>query len=174
MARLFRSFFGARSSVTDEQLMWRLAKNGDVAAFQELHERWRGPILRLGTRMLGDEHLGEDLVQEVFARVYRKFREFDTDRRFSTWLWRIALNQCRDVIRRRERRPEVALPLGLEFPEESRTPFGALDAHEQRRQVRAALMELLADTDKESPGISPGRGTLVSACQAGAPLVAVS
>jgi RNA polymerase sigma-70 factor (ECF subfamily) len=96
--------------LTDEQAMWRLQTREDETAFVSLVRRWQDPIRRLCVRMAGDAHLGEDLAQETFARVFLRRHDFARGSRFSTWLWRIALNLCHDAHRRRERRPESILP----------------------------------------------------------------
>src|SRR4051812_24608296 len=84
----------------DEQAMRRIAATGDPAAFTGVVARWEAPIRRLCIRMTGDEHRGEDLAQETFARVFAHRQWFDPQRRFSTWLWRIALNLCYEESRR--------------------------------------------------------------------------
>lgn len=93
--------------MNDEQAMWRVQMHDDAQAFAELVRRWEEPIRRLGVRILGDVHRAEDVAQEAFARVFTHRREFDPAARFSTWLWRIALNLCRDELRRRDRRRET-------------------------------------------------------------------
>jgi RNA polymerase sigma-70 factor (ECF subfamily) len=100
------SFFG----VTDEQAMWRVQMHDDAHAFARLVERWEAPIQRLCTRMLNDQQRGEDLAQETFARLFSKRKEYKVSGRFSTFLWRMALNLCYDELRRRKRRPESPLP----------------------------------------------------------------
>ena len=96
-------------SISDEQAMWRVQMNDDAEAFALLVERWEGPIRGLCTRMLGDMHRGEDLAQEAFARVFAKRKEWVPNGKFSTFLWRVALNLCYDELRRRERRRELSL-----------------------------------------------------------------
>src|SRR5439155_2548613 len=96
-------------STTDEQAMWRVQTQDDEGAFARLVRRWEGPIQRLCTRMLGDAHRGEDLAQETFARVFARRKEWQPSGKFSTWLWRIALNLCYDELRRLKRRPEAPL-----------------------------------------------------------------
>jgi RNA polymerase sigma-70 factor, ECF subfamily len=151
MARLFSLLFDRSAQLTDEQLIWRFAGTGDGEAFRLLHERWHGPIHRLCLRMTGDEHRAEDLRQETFARVFRFGREFANGRKFSTWLWRIALNLCHDELRRRQRRPEVTLATtdsaeesaSLEEPRcDGPSPAQQLETGERHAAVRAALLEL--------------------------------
>src|SRR5438105_11820931 len=96
-------FLGTR---TDEEAMWRVKVYDDHADFDRLVKRWERPIRRLCTRMLGDPHRGEDLTQDTFLRLFEKRKQYEVKGRFSTFLWRIALNICYDEIRRQKRRRE--------------------------------------------------------------------
>lgn len=134
---------------SDEQAMWRVQTQDDHAAFAKLVTRWEQPIRRLCTRMLGDAHRAEDLAQEAFSRVFARRRDFDASGRFSTWLWRIALNLCHDELRRRARRPETSLDTsdseesGLpELPSGQPGPDEELARAEKNAEVRTALQQL--------------------------------
>lgn len=98
-------------SMTDEQAMWRVRMHDDAHAFAQLVHRWEKPIQRLCCRMLGDAHKGQDLAQDAFARLFSRRKEYEPTGRFSTFLWRIALNLCYDELRRQKRRPEAPLEL---------------------------------------------------------------
>ncbi len=101
-------------SLSDEQAMRRVQADGDRRAFGLLVRRWREPIRRLCTRMTGDPHRGEDLAQETFARLLERAASYRHDARFSTFLWRVAVNLCLDERRRMQRRPESPLDAGEE------------------------------------------------------------
>jgi RNA polymerase sigma-70 factor, ECF subfamily len=133
--------------ISDEQAMWRVQMQDDAEAFALLVERWEGPIQNLCTRMLGDAHRGEDVAQETFVRVFAKRKEYEARAKFSTFLWRVALNLCYDELRRRDRRRE--LPLDGEFDErveenasDALPPDAALARDETAERVRDALMTL--------------------------------
>lgn len=136
--------------MNDEQAMWRLQMQNEHAAFVQLLERWEQPVLRLCARMIGDAHRAEDLKQETFARVFARCKDFRPDGKFSTWLWRIALNLCYDELRRRQRHGEC--PLEVNSPDGSSAPqeFAAdepgpdlcLAAQEESELVRQALLRL--------------------------------
>jgi len=100
-----QSLFG----LSDEQAMWRVRTQDDERAFAGLVRRWEGPIQRLCTRMTGDAESGKDLAQETFARVFVRRKDYQPNGKFSTWLWRIALNLSYDELRRRRRRDEWPL-----------------------------------------------------------------
>jgi len=77
---------------------------GDAAAFDALFRRWSAPLLRYLERMLRDAGTAEELVQEVFLRVYRARPSYRPEARFSTWLYRIATNLALNELRRPRRR----------------------------------------------------------------------
>src|SRR5262245_1012799 len=106
MAKLNFSGLSLLFSRTDEEAMWQVKVHDDHRAFAQLVDRWEEPIRRLCTRMLGDEHRGEDLKQETFTKLFDKRKLYEPTGRFSTYLWRIALNVCHDELRRRKRRQE--------------------------------------------------------------------
>lgn len=95
--------------------MCRVKEQDDHQEFARLLKRWETPIQRLCTRMIGDPDQGDDLKQEVFIRLFENRKSYQPKSRFSTFLWRIALNRCYDELRRQRRRREF---LGSE-PEES-------------------------------------------------------
>jgi RNA polymerase sigma-70 factor (ECF subfamily) len=91
----------AAVAVSDEEAMARVRASGDPAAFAGLVARWERPVRRLCARMTGDDHRGEDLAQDTFARIYQHRDRYEPGRRFSTWLWRVALNVCHAEWRRK-------------------------------------------------------------------------
>lgn len=84
-------------------------RRGDQAACRELYDRHRSGIYTLALRLAGDRPEAEDLVQEIFIRAFRGLAGYRGDSSFSTWLYRIALNCCRDRLRTRRKRNMVRL-----------------------------------------------------------------
>src|SRR5260221_9949836 len=80
---------------------------GEERAFQELVERYQGRLLSFIYRTIGDREKAEDLVQEVFIRVYRHLHRFDRSKKFSTWAYTIASNLAKNELRNRSRNPLV-------------------------------------------------------------------
>jgi RNA polymerase sigma-70 factor (ECF subfamily) len=159
-----RHLWSTLSSETDEQAMWNVQMNDDHAAFTRLVERWEQPIFRLCARMVGNEHQAEDLRQETFARVYSHRKDFRTDSKFSTWLWRIALNLCYDELRKRHRHGEC--PLEDEPGETESVRALAVDeaspdilavAQEENEFVRQALVRL-SETGRTVLSLRYGEG----------------
>jgi RNA polymerase sigma-70 factor (ECF subfamily) len=148
MAKLNISGLSLLFSRTDEEAMWQVKVHDDHRAFAQLVDRWEEPIRRLCTRMLGDEHRGEDLKQETFAKLFDKRKLYEPSGRFSTYLWRIALNVCHDDLRRRKRRQEF-FPDGdeetdgiNEYADAEPTPDITAAGREEAEIVRLALLKL--------------------------------
>ena len=80
---------------------------GEERAFQELVERYQTRLLNFIYRTIGDREKAEDLVQEVFIRVYRHLQRFDQSKKFSTWAYTIASNLAKNELRNRSRNPLV-------------------------------------------------------------------
>ena len=80
---------------------------GEERAFQELVERYQTRLLNFVYRTIGDREKAEDLVQEVFIRVYRHLHRFDRTKKFSTWIYTIASNLAKNELRNRSRNPLV-------------------------------------------------------------------
>jgi RNA polymerase sigma-70 factor (ECF subfamily) len=81
--------------------------SGEERAFEELVERYQVRLLNFVYRTIGDREKAEDLVQEVFIRVYRHLHRFDRAKKFSTWAYTIASNLAKNELRNRSRNPLV-------------------------------------------------------------------
>lgn len=92
----------------DSCAMARMAA-GEESALSELMERYGQRLFHYLIRLLHDENLATDLVQEVFVRVWENRARFHAGRRFTPWLYAIATNLCRDHWRRELRHPKVSL-----------------------------------------------------------------
>ncbi len=128
--------------------MWRVKTHDDHQEFARLVKRWEEPIRRLCIRMTGDEARGEELKQDAFLRLFEKRKDYQPTARFSTFLWRIALNLCYDELRRQQRRRELFqnLPPGHEQQPEpaAETPGPDLQTAqlEEGELVRQAVLQL--------------------------------
>jgi RNA polymerase sigma-70 factor, ECF subfamily len=71
-------------------------RRGDAVCHRALYTRYAGKVYGFARRFLGDEQHAEDVTQEVFLRVFRKLSAFRGDARFSTWLFRITVNSCKN------------------------------------------------------------------------------
>src|SRR5580692_6300312 len=92
----------------DAALMLRV-KRGDRAAFAQLVEKYKQPVMNFVYRSLRDETEAEDLAQNVFLQVFKSRARYKQTAKFSTWLFTIARNLCLNEIRRRSRHPAESL-----------------------------------------------------------------
>ena len=97
--RMFRS---------DEELMLS-CRDGDEGAFETLYRRYEKPIFSFIYRMVSSAADAEDLCQETFLKVIRAKKKYRKTAKFKTWLFNIALNSCRDRIRRMKFRSHLSL-----------------------------------------------------------------
>lgn len=88
-------------SLSDETLMQRIA-SGNKEAFTCLYHRYARKLCQYADSYLNNNTLSEDIVQEVFIRVFQSPEKFDTDKRFSTWIYTITTNLCKNARRHQQ------------------------------------------------------------------------
>ena len=135
-----------RPEDADEELVSRIGR-GDPAAVRAFVSR-KGPrMMALAQRLLNDAAEAEDVVQEVFMRVWKQAPDWRPGTaRFDTWMHRVALNLCYDRLRRRRERPTAEPP---EQVDEGPAPDRGLEAADVGRRVDAAL-SALPDRQREA------------------------
>lgn len=138
---------GLYSGLNDEELMQRLEFR-DLAAFRTLFARYGNLVYSTTYRVLRDPHLAEDMVQEIFLRLWRKPESYTPSRgRFATWLTSVSRNRAVDEVRSRNRRyrHETASPEQRErevpAPDTEDPAFSA-ELADQRRIILTALSNL--------------------------------
>ncbi len=94
--------------MTDAELI-RKSLDGELAAFNTIVWRWQPAIYRFALRFLGDSEDARDVTQKIFIKVYKSLRSLHDPERFSAWIYRIAVNMCKDE-RKRHRKHEF-LPI---------------------------------------------------------------
>jgi RNA polymerase sigma-70 factor, ECF subfamily len=129
----------------DEHLLVNAAKGGDVAAFEELVNRYESKILRLTKNITGNREDAEDAMQDAFLKAYAHLDGFQQDSRFYTWLVRIAANEA--LMRLRKRRPGQ---VSLDEPVEGDTDLMPRELEDWRpnpehEYAKAELQALMAD-----------------------------
>lgn len=97
----------------DDTKLVAAANDGDLDAFEALVRRHTRIVYAHAVRFFGDGSAADDVVQEVFIKVYRSLDNFDERSRFSTWLYRVTRNTCLDMVRSGRRRPEPIDPLDV-------------------------------------------------------------
>jgi len=135
---------------TDEQLLADYLA-GQPDAFELLVRRHSQELFRFLVRFTGSAATAEDIVQDTFLQVHLSAASFDRSRRLKPWLFTIAANKARDLLRSRARRPEVPLDarVGVDEDESQRfldfladvehSPSASLEQEEEREFVRSVL-----------------------------------
>lgn len=130
---------------TDEDLVAR-SRGGDLDSFNQLILRWERPIYAFAYRVIGREEDARDVCQETFLRAFRSLPGFKGQAKFSSWLYQIALNLCRDWIRRQRRARTVQLAEGVD-PVQLAAEQGPVESIEDlvsRRELSAIVEEAMA------------------------------
>ena len=104
--------------VIEEIRYVKRAARGDPRAFEELVNRYQGPIYSLCFRMVGNAEDAADMTQEAFIKAWKNLEGFQFESAFSTWLYRLASNCCLDFLRSRKRRPVISLVTSNDEEEE--------------------------------------------------------
>jgi RNA polymerase sigma-70 factor, ECF subfamily len=94
-----------RKQQADERALVRRAQRGDAAAFEELVSRHQHRVLAVVGGTLRRREDVEDIAQQVFVKAYFSIKRFDMRSAFSTWLYKIAVNECWDYLRKKRARP---------------------------------------------------------------------
>ncbi len=151
----------------------RAVQNGDMVAFNELVDRYKGRLMNVIGRMLSSAEEAEDIVQETFVRVYQHRQSFNFEHCFSTWIYTIGLNLARNELRKRKkfkyyeisemqgnekefavemklptRLPEVLDTAIKQLPEKYRTAFMLRDVQEMPYDEVAKVLNVPLGTVK--------------------------
>ena len=115
-------------------------------SFNQLVMRWERPIYALAYRTIGREEEARDVCQETFLRAFRALKGFKGQAKFSSWLYRIALNLCRDWIRRERRQPVAQAPEGVDLIEmaSEATPTETIEDLVARKEISRAVARVMA------------------------------
>ncbi len=133
--------------MTDEQLVRQIQNGGE--GFDELVKRYQDKVYGLCSRLLGDADEAADAAQEAFVKAYVGLQRFNNRSRFSTWMYRITVNHCLNVLRAR-RRKKVRLFSHLSTAEQQQLgrlktgeqPDDKMEKAETAKRVADALMRL--------------------------------
>jgi RNA polymerase sigma-70 factor (ECF subfamily) len=116
------------------------AKSGDLAAFEMLMRQHERLVLVTALRLTGNMADAQDISQEVFLKLYRNLRKLDGAARVASWLYRVTVNACRDLQRRK--RPETPVEFAGDLPAAGMDPQQAATVAERRRVLEMSLRML--------------------------------
>jgi RNA polymerase sigma-70 factor (ECF subfamily) len=112
-----------QARLSDKELMERFLR-GEVEGFNLLVENYKVRLFNLLYRLTGTREEAEDILQETFLRVYREKESYDFNYSFSTWIYTIALNLCRNLYRKKNRAKFTSLDNLLSQPDSNSDNFG--------------------------------------------------
>lgn len=121
----------------EDAILVRRCLKGDESAIQALVERYQSDIFGLCVRLLHHRQDAEDVTQEVFLRIFRSLKRWDSSRPFKPWAMGITVNRCRTWMTQRAKRPELA-----DYLHETVASPPADDEAELVREIQAAVHEL--------------------------------
>jgi RNA polymerase sigma-70 factor (ECF subfamily) len=127
-----------------EQALVQGCRDGDREAFAALVAHYQRPVYNAAYRVLGNADDAADTAQAVFLKVAERLDEYDSRFKFFSWLYRIAVNESLNLLRRNGR--EEPLDEEMDFPDaDSANPEWQLNEVQLSRRVQAALMRMKAD-----------------------------
>jgi len=139
----------------DDRELVRRAQAEDQAAFEELVRRHQHRVVAVAGGILRQREDVEDIAQQVFVKAYFSLKRFDQRAAFSTWLYKITVNECWDLLRKRKVRPlvyesDLSEDQARQFgaPEERSAPTPDISDRLEARQKVERLLECLDERDK--------------------------
>jgi RNA polymerase sigma-70 factor (ECF subfamily) len=141
----------------------RRCQSGEESAYAEFYQEYSSQVYTLSWRLLKDREWAKDAVQEIFIKAFRGLKNFQFQSKISTWLYRITINQCRDMLRERTRQPVIysqpprvleedaenpfdQFPVGVDSIRDSKpTPSQEQNTRELRLRILAAVNRLPAE-----------------------------
>ncbi|MFL5346751.1 MAG: RNA polymerase sigma factor [Hyalangium sp.] len=141
---------------TDDLTLVKRVRNGDQRAFKLLVERYQRKVYAVALGMLKDKEEAMDVSQEAFVKVYKYLDHFKGDASFYTWLYRITVNICIDVIRKRAGAGGEAVEFDETMPMDvSEANIGALGSRLGTNPQKSALRRELAEKIQEALAALP-------------------
>src|SRR5215470_3070899 len=143
---------GISAAAADEHRLVRRAQKGDKESFEILVERHQHRVFAVARGILKRQEDVEDIAQQVFVKAYFSLKRFDQRAAFSTWLYKITVNECWDLLRKRKARPLV---YEADFSEEQSRQYSAVQREANktpdtgdRMAMRERLESMLGQLDK--------------------------
>jgi len=115
---------------------------GDAEAFEPIVRAYQAPLFNVALRMLGAPEDARDATQTAFIRAYEHLDSYDRGRKFFTWIYRILMNECLNVLR--TRRPSEPVPDDM-TGESPRGRLDPVDAEKRRKAIQSAILALPVD-----------------------------
>jgi RNA polymerase sigma-70 factor, ECF subfamily len=133
---------GTADSEDGPSRLLEAARAGDLAAFECLMRRHERLVLATALRLAGSLPDAQDVSQEVFLKLYRNLGKLGSEEAVTSWLYRVTVNACNDLRRKRGRRPESPVEAAGQMPSEEIDPQRAATEAERRRALEFSLRML--------------------------------
>ncbi len=141
---------GSEKKLEDEKKLIQKSKSGDVKSFETLIGRYQKMAYNVAYRIMGNEEDAKDMTQEALIKVYRYLDKFRMDSSFSTWMYRIVMNTCKDHLRKKKLKVTSIDKLietsdgsmQVEIKDDKRTPEELLISKEVSNEVQNALQSV--------------------------------
>lgn len=139
-----------------DPLLWRLierAREGDAAAFEDIMIRCQRRVLSTAWRMLGNEEDARDAAQDTFFRLYKYLKSYRATEDFDGWLYKIVINACRDMMRKRARSATSQVPerdLASLETIASADDVEAIAIESQQRRIITQALDSLSKKEREA------------------------
>lgn len=140
-------------TAVDENKLANKAVKGDNSAFEALMEKHMGIIYNIALRMTANQDDAEDMTQEIMIKIFRSLGSFKGNSKFSTWIYRVAVNTCLDELKKKKNKKHLSLDAEIsgddgenqiEIKDDSPSPEKLAEQNELRDMVAAAV-KLLSD-----------------------------
>lgn len=131
---------------TPDEVLAAQTLNGDMDAFEVLLNRHQKMVFKAAYRMMGQREEAEDIVQEVFVSVYSKMYQFNPQKKFSSWLYRITLNTCISRLRTKKNTGFISFDesafVSTDSWQSKANPLSVLEQRELNHHIWDALVRL--------------------------------
>lgn len=135
------------SKLSDNEIV-KLIAGRNKKIYHELVKRYQTKLFSYLYRLIGNKEEAEDLLQNVFVKVYNNIRSYDTKRKFSSWIYRIAHNEAVNFLKKRSRRKLISIEDiqaskdKLEIADTRKNPIDSWISKELRKEMQEALERL--------------------------------
>jgi RNA polymerase sigma-70 factor (ECF subfamily) len=134
--------------LTSDELLASRSLNGDLDAFEELVNRFKNRVFALVYRIVGQQQEAEDVTQEVFLAVYEKLYQYDKNKKFAPWIFRIATNASISALRKKKKvvllnfEESYSSIYELNYSSIATDPHLMFERQELEREIASAIMKL--------------------------------
>jgi RNA polymerase sigma-70 factor (ECF subfamily) len=144
--------------LADDRELVRRAQGSDKEAFEELVRRHQHRVFAVAGGILRQREDVEDIAQQVFVKAYFSLKRFDQRAAFSTWLYKITVNECWDMLRKRKVRPLI---YESDLSEDQARQFGAPDERAQKQPDISERLEARQRVERLLEGLDERDRTML-------------